>query len=177
MKIIHLLQSNPHGCLVFACFLLVIAVTTEARALSEVKNQLQIELPEIGSKLSSLFLHSGLPLPCWLQWLSTCPIQSWSSYDCLPSLSPTKTASRRSKQAFFLVITAVRVKSLAVCREESKSKIFKPHGASQLRYSTSRTFLLIIRTLFLEVVQNGTFAERDEAWGHFSRIKCRERAW
>lgn len=49
MKIIHLLQSNPHGCLVFACFLLVIAVTTEARALSEVKNQLQIELPEIGS--------------------------------------------------------------------------------------------------------------------------------
>lgn len=38
-------------------------------------------------------------------------------------------------------------------------------------------FLLIIQTCFLEVVQNDTFAEKNEAWGHFSRIKCRERAW
>ena len=60
MKIIDLLQPNPHGYLVFAYFLLVIAMTTEARALSKVKNQLRIELPEIGSKLSSLFLQSGL---------------------------------------------------------------------------------------------------------------------
>lgn len=88
-----------------------------------------------------------------------------------------KTTSRQSKQAFFLVITAVRAKSLAVCREESKSVIFKPHGGCQLRYSTTRTFLLIIQTCFLEVVQNYIFAERNEAWGHFSRIKCRERAW
>lgn len=55
MKIIDLLQPNPHGYLVFAYFLLVIAVTTEVRALSKVKNHLQIEFPEMGSKLSSLF--------------------------------------------------------------------------------------------------------------------------
>lgn len=53
MKIIDLLQPNPHGYLVFDYFLLVIAVTTEVRALSKVKNQLQIEFPEMGSKLSS----------------------------------------------------------------------------------------------------------------------------
>ena len=63
MKIIDLLQPNPHGYLVFAYFLLVIAVTTEVRALSKVKNQLRIEFPETGSKLSSLFYTQAFLSP------------------------------------------------------------------------------------------------------------------